>query len=78
VVVAAIVAVTGRPAAAVYPEAELAELGLDSVLAMRLLDELEPRLGPVDVAALLPNLTTVGELVTHLEGVHRGPQGDAS
>jgi acyl carrier protein len=53
--------------AVLAPDAVLEELGVDSVLAMRLVDELEPFTGPLDLAALLPHLTTVGELTAYLE-----------
>jgi acyl carrier protein len=66
---AAIGSVSGHAAAALVPAARLDDdLGFDSVMAMRLADELEPQLRrSLDLAALLPHLTTVGELIGHLE-----------
>jgi acyl transferase domain-containing protein len=72
-VLAAISTVSGHAVEALAPHAQLdADLGFDSVMAMRLADELSPHLGGPDrldaEAFLLPHLTTVGGLITHLEG----------
>ncbi|MEU6644635.1 beta-ketoacyl synthase N-terminal-like domain-containing protein [Saccharomonospora sp. NPDC046836] len=72
---AAIRVVSGHDDAALHPQAELADLGFDSIMAMRFVDELEPRIGPLDLEALLPHLTTVGSLITHFERAHPAPEG---
>ncbi|MQS03881.1 acyltransferase domain-containing protein [Streptomyces alkaliterrae] len=67
--------VTGHDMAALEPHADLTELGFDSIMLMRLVDEIEQVVGPVDVEALLPKLTTVGELIDHLRHAHPAPEG---
>ncbi|MBB1242650.1 acyltransferase domain-containing protein [Streptomyces durbertensis] len=67
--------VTGHDMAALEPHADLTELGFDSIMLMRLVDEIEQVVGPVDVEALLPRLTTVGELIDHLRQAHPAPEG---
>ncbi|WP_199543189.1 type I polyketide synthase [Prauserella sp. PE36] len=74
-VLAAIAAVTGHAEAALHPHAQLEELGFDSIMAMRFVDELEPAIGPLDLEALLPNLTTVGTLIDHFERTHQIAEG---
>ncbi|MFE7457540.1 type I polyketide synthase [Streptomyces sp. NPDC057554] len=67
--------VTGHEMAALGPHADLTELGFDSIMVLRLVDEIEEAVGPVDVEALLPSLTTVGELIDHLRQAHPAPEG---
>jgi acyl transferase domain-containing protein len=70
----ALTSVGGQDASRLHAEARLDDdLGFDSIMVMRLADLLEPRFGRLDLEALLPHLTTVGALVTHLEGVHAAP-----
>jgi acyl transferase domain-containing protein len=77
-VLTALSEVSGHATGALVPHARLDDdLGFDSVMAMRLADELEPRLGePLDVEALLPHLTTVASLIDHLETRLGGPAGE--
>ncbi|GAA4982786.1 beta-ketoacyl synthase N-terminal-like domain-containing protein [Pseudonocardia tropica] len=67
-VLAAIGSVSGHDPATVGGDAVLGrDLGYDSVMAMRLADELEPHVAAgLDPAALAPDLTTVADLIDHV------------
>ena len=74
---AAITAVSGHDASVLVPSARLTEdLGFDSVMAMSLADALQPLVGgrgQIDIAELLPQLTTVEQLIIHVKGVVATP-----
>lgn len=79
-VLAAIRTVSGHDPATVAGDALLgSDLGYDSVMAMRLADELEPHLADgLSVAALTPDVTTVADLIHHVRtAAGASPRGGA-